>query len=654
MKTSTMAEKIFRFAENYGNAFIVAVYSSKEIIYTNKTASQTFGVTTETANLDTLFVDDTDFMSVVVDALTLKDLEVLNNVEIYTVQKKIVNCDIQFGFFDEDSTEVFIEITPKADTRMEIAMAQVNQSTRAESILEFDDKLSLIHCNQLFHEVFHTTEDTALSHFSLGFQPELREDLLAEIHANLQKSDHFVSRMKVITSTGTELWYSMELHRRTLDDSGVDKIMAYMINIERDVQIESDLENINQYFLAVQELSDDLLYRIDIKNKTLLGREKTNTRNDLFSINVITKNFPESVCENGFVHPEDVKTYNAFGHLALEGRFATAEVRLKSKSGKYTFRRISCVPVLNADGSVKEMLGKVVNIHEVRQLEKQALYDDLTGILNKSALLEATTNFLETSKEGETHGLLFLDLDDFTKINKEFGRGFGDFLLKETGRRLTLNTKEKDLVGRVGEDEFVVLFKSCKGEGELKERATLLLESLNQDYSMGNYTSGIKSSIGMAIFPQHGEEVKDLFHQANIALFHSKRTGKNNATLFSQELLKKEKPFVPSLLIGQLVATARLLEENEKEVRNPEDNSLTVAEIFFHDIIEKPESTLKLLESRLMPRRQEIEKVVNKQLIREMKLIYKIKDQYRVSDEQALNDEDFFKGYHQQLKKYYD
>lgn len=121
-----------------------------------------------------------------------------------------------------------------------------------------------------------------------------------------------------------------------------------------------------------------------------------------------------------------------------------------------------------------------------------------------------------------------------------------------------------------------------------------------------------------------------------------------------EETIKREKPLVSSFLMGQLMATARLIEEDEKEVQKPDDNSLTVAETFFHDMIEKPASTLKLLESRLMPRREALEKTGKTQLIREMKLIYKVKNQYTISNDHPLDSEEFYKGYHQQLKKYYD
>lgn len=113
------------------------------------------------------------------------------------------------------------------------------------------------------------------------------------------------------------------------------------------------------------------------------------------------------------------------------------------------------------------------------------------------------------------------------------------------------------------------------------------------------------------------------------------------------------KPIVPSFLLGQLMATVQLLEEDIKSHDAPNDNSLTVAELFFNEMIEHPEKTLAVIEQRLAPRKDRIRNAENKKLVRDMTLIYKIKKMYQLSDEH-LNEDEFFKGYYQQLKTYFD
>lgn len=116
---------------------------------------------------------------------------------------------------------------------------------------------------------------------------------------------------------------------------------------------------------------------------------------------------------------------------------------------------------------------------------------------------------------------------------------------------------------------------------------------------------------------------------------------------------KKKRAIVPSFLLGQLVATAQLLEEDVKHHDDPLDNSLTVAETYFNEMIENPDNALHQIEQLLEPHRERLKNVEEKSLVRDMTLIYRIKTQYQMSDEH-LNEDEFFKGYYQQLKRYYD
>lgn len=148
----------------------------------------------------------------------------------------------------------------------------------------------------------------------------------------------------------------------------------------------------------------------------------------------------------------------------------------------------------------------------------------------------------------------------------------------------------------------------------------------------------------------------EIFFEFTLKTGERERSVKDSKDNASEEKppVSNEKPPVSSFLMGQLLATARLIEEDEKAAISPECRDLTLAETFFQEMIDRPASTLAQLESHLMPRREELEKTGKIQLIREMKLIYKVKNQYTISDDYPLDEEDFFKGYTQQMKKYYD
>lgn len=117
-------------------------------------------------------------------------------------------------------------------------------------------------------------------------------------------------------------------------------------------------------------------------------------------------------------------------------------------------------------------------------------------------------------------------------------------------------------------------------------------------------------------------------------------------------MAEKKKRMMPSFLLGQLLATAQLLEEEMIHHSDPMSNALTVAETYFNDMIEEPAHTLARIEELLAPSRPTLAHSDNQQLVRDMTLIYKIKKQYDI-DDSHLNEDEFFKGYYEQLKRYY-
>lgn len=114
----------------------------------------------------------------------------------------------------------------------------------------------------------------------------------------------------------------------------------------------------------------------------------------------------------------------------------------------------------------------------------------------------------------------------------------------------------------------------------------------------------------------------------------------------------EKKPLIAPFLLGQLVATMQLLEEDVKSHDAPHDRSLTVTETYINDLLEEPESTLRKMEKILAPKRERMRHVEKKQLLHEMILIYKIKDQYDL-DNERLDEDKFYQGYFKQMLKYY-
>lgn len=163
-----------------------------------------------------------------------------------------------------------------------------------------------------------------------------------------------------------------------------------------------------------------------------------------------------------------------------------------------------------------------------------AVHDTLTGLPNRALLEDRMGHGLAQAKRhGWGMGILFLDLDGFKQINDTLGHGAGDRLLVSVARRLLENSRSDDTVARYGGDEFACLMLEIKSESDAAAIAQSMLDSLNRPHELvaGDQTfqSGVRASIGIALFPQHGDCAESLLRAADAAMYLAKRSGSGYA-----------------------------------------------------------------------------------------------------------------------------
>lgn len=129
-----------------------------------------------------------------------------------------------------------------------------------------------------------------------------------------------------------------------------------------------------------------------------------------------------------------------------------------------------------------------------------------------------------------------IDLDKFKPINDTFGHAVGDLLLHEAAQRMQNCMRQSDTVARIGGDEFVVLLPSLKEDKDAPEVAEKIRHSLNLPFELSGHILSISSSIGVAIYPAHGDNEKELVKNAEIAMYYAKENGRNNVTLYHSGL----------------------------------------------------------------------------------------------------------------------
>ena len=128
---------------------------------------------------------------------------------------------------------------------------------------------------------------------------------------------------------------------------------------------------------------------------------------------------------------------------------------------------------------------------------------------------------------------MFIDLDGFKSVNDTYGHAIGDRLLKDVANRFSNCIREDDTIARIGGDEFIFILNKVKDEMAPGRAAQRLISSLDVPFSFKEVGKDIYvgASIGIAVYPDHGHEMKVLFKRADEAMYKTKHSGKNNYTM---------------------------------------------------------------------------------------------------------------------------
>jgi len=163
-----------------------------------------------------------------------------------------------------------------------------------------------------------------------------------------------------------------------------------------------------------------------------------------------------------------------------------------------------------------------------RALESQALHDALTGLPNRRLLMDRLSLAIAHARRNTSAmAVLFLDLDGFKQINDTLGHDAGDTLLSMVADRLVAAVREEDTVARMGGDEFVIGLWELSHADDVATLVSKVIEAVSQPYRIQGRDVRITASVGVAIYPLHGEEVESLMKSADLALYEAKRAGKN-------------------------------------------------------------------------------------------------------------------------------
>lgn len=245
-----------------------------------------------------------------------------------------------------------------------------------------------------------------------------------------------------------------------------------------------------------------------------------------------------NILQSGY-HKKDF--YDAMWKEILEKGWWSGEIWNKRKNGEVFPEWLTIHTILDDSGEVTNHVALFSDItdkkHKENQLQKLTRYDALTGTANRALLNEELSTLMETSqKYNQILAVLHLDLDRFKSINETLGHGYGDLLLKKVATRIKRILKNKDVLARIGGDEFIVVLPHLKHVKEAVHISQDIILALNQSFYLYDQEVYISVSIGIGLYPFDGLKAETLLVNADKALNKAKSNGVNSFELYHEEL----------------------------------------------------------------------------------------------------------------------
>jgi len=215
----------------------------------------------------------------------------------------------------------------------------------------------------------------------------------------------------------------------------------------------------------------------------------------------------------------------------------------KKKDGELFWERAHIAPVQDEAGGTRFFLAvkEDITLHKAQEqrILQQAHYDGLTGLPNRFLSLDRLEQLARDAGRKNQHvAVLFLDLDDFKKVNDSLGHEIGDQLLVQAAGRLSTQVRSCDTVGRLGGDEFIVILGEIEQIDRSGRVAEQMLSQFHRPFNLDGRELVLTASLGVAIYPEDGTTAAELLRNADTAMYCSKEAGRNTYHYYTESMNK--------------------------------------------------------------------------------------------------------------------
>ncbi|MBP1934705.1 sensor domain-containing diguanylate cyclase [Ammoniphilus resinae] len=309
---------------------------------------------------------------------------------------------------------------------------------------------------------------------------------------------------------------------------------------------KAHLQSVTQELTKSKEQLQNIFNHLDVAIWSLDVQEQSiHVSTALEKIYGITR---EEILENPIslwkemIHPEDRWVSENLDQQLSSGQPSKAIYRIIRRDGEERWVEDRGVPLADSSGRVRRIDGVVIDITESKmahdKIKAMAFQDPLTGLPNRRYFEKELFRAITQAKDSEMEqmAVLFMDLDGFKKVNDTLGHDAGDLLLQEVAVRCKtcIGNKESGVLSRFAGDEFTIFIPHAN-EAEAIRISQKFIQEIQKPFGMANSQVIVTPSIGISLYPEHGNSAKTLLKKADEAMYRAKQFGRNNFQVYSTE-----------------------------------------------------------------------------------------------------------------------
>jgi len=357
--------------------------------------------------------------------------------------------------------------------------------------------------------------------------PEQREEAKKRFHEKLTgKHLSKAERRIYVKNNGSNLYVSIDDVLERDNEAKIIGIRTTMVDVTESKKMEEALRESEQQYKTTINSMRDAIHVVDADLRIILCNNALETWLEQMGFKA---EFTGKILFEVIPLLSD-NVRNEYKHVFESGETLTTEEHINF-AGQEWFTEVRKIPIEENNKTVR-ILTIIRDITERRKTEETirhlAYHDILTNLPNRTLFnnrLALELNRAQRNKQKVS--VMLMDLDRFKNVNDTLGHSFGDQLLQGVSKRLLEIVRASDTVARMGGDEFILLLPETHRIQDVTKIAKKILREIKKPFLISGEELKITTSIGISIYPTHGDDAETLIKNADIAMYHAKKTGRN-------------------------------------------------------------------------------------------------------------------------------